>query len=59
MSGANGHDDLGRVHTHQEKFRPLPFDIEREKSRRRRWLAWCALGVAAAFGLWLLVEALR
>lgn len=32
--GTNGHDYLGRVHTHQEKFRPLPFDVERARRRR-------------------------
>lgn len=46
------------VHSHQEKFRPLPFDLERARRRRRRRapLMWVVVLLALA---WWLFEALR
>ena len=55
---ANGHD-LGVVHTHQAKLRPLAYDRERAKSRGQRRLGWFALGIVVAAVLWLVVQAAR
>lgn len=52
-------EQLGIVHSHQTKLRPLPYDLERAKGQGRRRLAWIGLALFGVAIAWLVFLAVR